>query len=87
MHSSIGKKSPRQPAGWCGVEGCLGGSGGVNDYRCPLTGSKMRDPVTAADGHTYERVAIENWLASSGKSPVTGKPLPHRALVPNLLVR
>ena len=24
-------------------------------FRCPLSRSLMRDPVTAADGHSYER--------------------------------
>lgn len=30
----------------------------------------MVDPVVAADGHTYERDAIEQWLASKGTSPL-----------------
>jgi hypothetical protein len=31
-------------------------------FVCPITMEVMRDPVIAADGHTYEREAIENWL-------------------------
>ena len=39
--------------------------------------SVMVDPVSAPDGHSYERKAIEEWIARSGvdgswKSPVTG---------------
>ncbi len=47
----------------------------------------MVEPVIAADGHTYERVAIQRWLRSSTVSPVTGDELPHTRLVPNVLVR
>ena len=43
----------------------------------------MRDPVVAADGHTYERNAIIRWLCQSDKSPLTGKPLLHKELVTN----
>ena len=48
----------------------------------------MKDPVIAADGISYERNAIEDWLArGSGSSPMTGAPLPHQHLTPNLAVR
>ena len=39
-------------------------------FRCPLSRSLMRDPVTAADGHSYERgnilcgrlkISIDRW--------------------------
>jgi hypothetical protein len=44
---------------------------------CPLTKRLMRNPVVASDGYTYERAAIERWMASSGaRSPITGAPLP-----------
>ena len=47
----------------------------------------MVDPVIAADGHTYERAAIQHWLQGSSLSPVTGDKLPHTRLVPNVLVK
>ena len=47
----------------------------------------MADPVIAADGHTYERTAIQHWLHRSSLSPVTGDKLPHTRLVPNVLVK
>lgn len=50
---------------------------------CPITSEPMIDPVVAADGHTYERVAIARWLQTSDKSPLTGSVLPHKELVPN----
>ena len=47
----------------------------------------MVDPVIAADGHTYERAAILEWLQTHSTSPVTLQALPHTRLVPNVLVR
>jgi hypothetical protein len=46
----------------------------------------MREPVVAADGHTYERSAIARWLSTSDKSPLTGSVLPHKNLVPNYML-
>ena len=53
---------------------------------CPITGEPMRDPVVAADGHTYERTAISRWLSTSNKSPLTGAILAHKDLVPNYML-
>jgi U-box domain/C2 domain len=53
---------------------------------CPITGESMRDPVVAADGHTYERSAIARWLTESNKSPLTGAILSHKDLVPNYML-
>ena len=57
----------------------------VNPYMppCPITGFPMHDAVVAADGHSYERVAIERWFQYSDKSPMTGAVLPHKELVTN----
>ena len=32
-------------------------------FKCPITQERFLDPVVAADGHTYERAAIERWLS------------------------
>eukprot|EP00884_Botryococcus_braunii_P020704 jgi/Botrbrau1/7317/Bobra.247_3s0012.1 len=55
---------------------------------CPLTLELMEDPVIAADGYTYERNAITEWL-NKGKttSPMTGEPLSDTKLVPNHYAR
>ncbi len=46
------------------------------------------EPVVAADGESYERSAIEAWLAERGAiSPATGVPLLHTQLVPNHALR
>ena len=47
----------------------------------------MKDPVVAADGNTYERRAMEDWLQRNHTSPVTGHQLRHTRLVPNMIAR
>jgi U-box domain len=48
----------------------------------------MVDPVVlVGDQHTYERAAIEAWLAAHGVSPVTGHPLSSKDIVPNHMLR
>lgn len=52
----------------------LGNNGACEEYEkywCPITGEVMDDPVIAADGYTYERSAIEDWLSRSKESPIT----------------
>ncbi|CAF3370054.1 unnamed protein product, partial [Rotaria sp. Silwood2] len=41
----------------------------------------------AADGFTYERTAIEKWLQSNDRSPMTNEILSHKNLNPNLIVK
>ena len=55
---------------------------------CIITTELMLDPVIAADGFTYSRAGITEWL-SRGKatSPNTNEPLASLALLPNLHVR
>ena len=36
-----------------------------------------------SDGHTYERTAIERWLAKKRTSPMTAAPMGSGGLVPN----
>ena len=51
--------------------------------RCPITCEIMREPVICADGHSYEKGAIEAWLQANDLSPLTGQKLAHKHLVPN----
>ena len=53
------------------------------DFICPITTEVLSDPVTAADGHSYERSAIERWLATKSTSPLTGEELGFTRLFPN----
>lgn len=47
----------------------------------------MVDPGIAADGHTYERSAIQSWLKQHSTSPVTQQPLLHTYVFPNRIIR
>jgi hypothetical protein len=53
------------------------------EYECPVTREIMEHPVLAADGHTYDRYAIEYWLSSHSTSPVTNAEIESSNLLPN----
>jgi len=65
--------------------GTLGGPPAV--FICPITKEIFEDPVVAADGFTYERSAIIQWLRNSSQSPMTNMTLDHLSLTPNHSVR
>ncbi|KAJ0909788.1 putative U box domain, Zinc finger, RING/FYVE/PHD-type [Helianthus annuus] len=54
-----------------------------NHFICPIRKDVMVDPCVAADGYTYDRRAIEQWLEESESSPMTNLPLTSRSLTPN----
>jgi hypothetical protein len=55
---------------------------------CPISLQPMQDPVTAPTGITYDRRAIERWLAAGHATcPVTGQPLALADLTPNHTLR
>eukprot|EP00540_Astrosyne_radiata_P015717 CAMPEP_0116842290 /NCGR_PEP_ID=MMETSP0418-20121206/11428_1 /TAXON_ID=1158023 /ORGANISM="Astrosyne radiata, Strain 13vi08-1A" /LENGTH=191 /DNA_ID=CAMNT_0004472871 /DNA_START=122 /DNA_END=697 /DNA_ORIENTATION=- len=60
---------------------------------CPIGGKRMVDPVVAADGYTYERSEIEDHFEKTLSdsrgviSPVTGEPMTHCRLAPNVAIR
>jgi hypothetical protein len=56
-------------------------------FECPITQELMADPVFAADGQSYERAAIERWLAEHNTSPATGAALGNRNVTPNIALR
>jgi hypothetical protein len=60
---------------------------GSDAFACPITREIMDDPVICSDGHTYERVAIEQWLRSNSRSPKTNQHLSSRVLIPNYAMR
>lgn len=52
---------------------------------CPITGSVMVNPVMTADGHVYEKEAIERWFQQGrSTSPLTNLALPSLHLLPLL---
>jgi len=58
-----------------------------HDFTCPITTEVMTDPVMAADGHSYERSAMERWFATKSTSPLTGEELDFTRLFPNHTLR
>jgi hypothetical protein len=44
-------------------------------FLCPLTKLLMEDPVVDREGISYEKAAIEKWLADHAVSPLTQRPL------------
>eukprot|EP00767_Chilomastix_cuspidata_P007740 gnl/Chilomastix_cuspidata/854.p1 GENE.gnl/Chilomastix_cuspidata/854~~gnl/Chilomastix_cuspidata/854.p1 ORF type:complete len:762 (-),score=207.15 gnl/Chilomastix_cuspidata/854:1206-3329(-) len=56
-------------------------------FICPITQEPFSDPVVAADGQTYERDTITEWLKTRTVSPMTSQPLKDKKLLPNHLVR
>lgn len=42
---------------------------------------EFTDPVKAADGRTYDRLAITEWLSIKDICPFTNEPMPHKELV------
>lgn len=47
----------------------------------------MSEPVIAADGYTYERAALQNWLQHSVLSPVTRQIMEHSRFLPNTAIK
>ena len=43
--------------------------------RCPISQNLMLDPVIAADGKTYDRPSITEWMKRHNTSPLTRVPL------------
>ena len=63
-----------------------------DQFYCPITRTTMADPVIAADGYTYERAAITQWIQqniSSGMvySPINFIPLTHLNLTENVMLK
>ena len=57
--------------------------GPPSEYFCPITYELMTDPVVCADGHTYERAAIDRWLTKKSRSPMENSELKDTNLVAN----
>ncbi|KAH8075257.1 ubiquitin-protein transferase [Aureococcus anophagefferens] len=60
----------------------------ADELLCPISCEVMTDPVSADDGHTYERACIEAWFAKGKRtSPATNELLESLKLRPNHVVR
>lgn len=56
-------------------------------FVCPLTLEVMFDPVLDAEGNTYERSALLQWLQHNATSPVSRQPLNEHMIVSNNALR
>jgi hypothetical protein len=57
-------------------------------FLCPVTYEELEDPVISpSSGITYERSAIERWLASRPEDPFNRQPLLATDLIPNRALR
>ena len=52
-------------------------------FECPITKLIIKRPVIAADGHTYDQGAIEEWFENKNTSPLTGEPMANTKLISN----
>ena len=84
--SSVHNRGDSTGSGAAPVAGAVGDEEPV-DYLCPITHELMVDPVVTADGQSYERAAIEQWLKHSTLSPLTNEPLVHLAVTPNMALK
>lgn len=58
------------------------------EFRCPISGEIMTDPVVLANGQTFDRPCIQRWLDEGNRTcPQTRQVLSHTVLIPNHLVR
>lgn len=58
----------------------------AEDLVCPINRELPVNPVFAEDGFVYERAAIEKWLRTKERSPMTRKPIGGK-LVPAVSVK
>ena len=67
---------------------CMSGFALNTSPDCAPDQELMQDPVVLADGHSYERAAIQEWLdAGKRTSPMTNLQLAHQNLTPNHTLR
>lgn len=58
-----------------------------NQFMCPITMDIMTDPVMLADGHVYERAAIEQWFETYDTSPMSNCQVDKNIMIPCIVLR
>ena len=69
MPTSENHTAPSVPTWCCPEWDGPDGPFAPQSYFCPITQQIMRDPVLLGDGHSYERLAINQWLQTHNTSP------------------
>ena len=60
----------------------------LQSFYCPITGEVMEDPVEISSGQTFERRAIDKWIADGNTTcPLTMTPLSNTIRRPNITLR
>lgn len=54
---------------------------------CPISLQRFNSPVISNEGHSYEKWAIDKWLISQQKSPITGLKLNTITLINNYAIK
>ncbi|XP_047324829.1 U-box domain-containing protein 5-like [Impatiens glandulifera] len=58
------------------------------EFKCPISGKLMYDPVQTTNGQTFERMLIEKWFANGNETcPKTSVKLSDFSLVPDLAIK
>jgi hypothetical protein len=57
------------------------------NWKCPISGELMDDPVSTPEGITYNKSHILEWLQCNQTCPTTRSPLRPNQLVPNIALR
>eukprot|EP00884_Botryococcus_braunii_P007288 jgi/Botrbrau1/16560/Bobra.0385s0003.1 len=60
---------------------------GESCFQCPINFERFKNPVVAADGHTYELDSIKEWMKKSSLSPSTLEKLENTSVIPNWALR
>ena len=58
-----------------------------DEFKCPISRNIMKNPVILSDGHSYDRIYIEEYIKDKPISPITNKPLIFPYLIPNWNLR
>ena len=59
-----------------------------DEFKCPISQEVMRDPVSLACGHTFDRVSISEWLSANKLCPTCRKQIENeKSLSTNWLIK
>ncbi|XP_073130785.1 U-box domain-containing protein 9-like [Henckelia pumila] len=87
FHYSQPQQSPNYSRALYGLSDD-GDQGGPLQFRCPISGLLLKDPVVLASGQTYNRRFIQQWLKDGHpRCPQTHQLLDHTVLIPNLSIK
>ena len=56
------------------------------NFLCPISMEIMKEPVLAADGHTYDKPSIQKWFETKNTSPITNLNI-DTIITPNITLR